>query len=105
MNPDGSGVVRLTNSPGYDAEPAISPDGRKVAFASFREGTYCCGVYVMSEIDGSGVVRLTSGRAPAWSRDGSKITFTRDANGRVNGLVLHQGGEDRIGRKVTSGVK
>src|SRR5919109_480319 len=77
MNPDGTGIVRLTNSPGYDGEPAGSPDGHKVAFASFRTGTYCCGVYVMSAIDGSGVVRLNDGRAPAWSPDGSKIAFTR----------------------------
>jgi len=92
MNPDGSGVVRLTNSPGYDAEPAISPDGRKVAFASFRQGTYCCGVYVMSEIDGSGVVRLTSGRAPAWSRDGSKIAFTRDGSAGSGIYVMNADG-------------
>ena len=92
MNPDGSGVVRLTNSPGYDAEPAISPDGRKVAFASFRQGTYCCGVYVMSESDGSGVVRLTSGRAPAWSRDGLKIAFTRDGSAGSGIYVMNADG-------------
>src|SRR5438270_6662431 len=30
----GSGLVRLTNSPGYDAEPALSRDGSKIAFVS-----------------------------------------------------------------------
>ena len=78
MNQDGSGVVRLTNSPGYDAEPSLSRDGSKVAFVSFREGTYCCGIYVMNASDGSGLVHLPPGRAPAWSPDGSKIAFTRD---------------------------
>jgi len=82
MNQVGGGLVRLTNSPGYDAEPALSHDGSKIAFASFREGTYCCGVYVMNAADGSGVARLTSGRSPAWSPNGLKIAFTRsDANG------------------------
>src|SRR5207237_466973 len=77
MNQEGVALVRLTNSPGYDGEPALSRDGSKVAFASFREGTYCCGVYVMNAADGSGVGRLTTGRSPAWSHDGSKIAFTR----------------------------
>ncbi len=77
MYQDGSGLVRLTTSPGYDAEPAVSPDGHKIAFASFRTGVYCCGIYVMSATDGSGVVRLTDGREPTWSPDGSKIAFTR----------------------------
>lgn len=30
----------------------------------------------------------------------AQITFTRSADGNVTGLVLHQNGEDRVGRKV-----
>ncbi len=36
MNDDGTGVVRLTNHPDEDADPAWSPDGQKIAFT--REG-------------------------------------------------------------------
>jgi dipeptidyl aminopeptidase/acylaminoacyl peptidase len=32
MNPDGSGVTKLTNLPGNEDEPDWSPDGNKIAF-------------------------------------------------------------------------
>ena len=38
MNADGSAPTRLTNDPATDDLPSISPDGRKVAFSSDREG-------------------------------------------------------------------
>ncbi len=96
MNPDGSGLVRLTNSPGYDADPAFSPDMSKIAFTSFREGTYCCGIYLMNASDGSGVARLTTGRAPTWSPDGSKIAFTRDGVGGQDIWVMNVTGSGVI---------
>src|SRR5688572_18030321 len=35
---DGSDMKRLTNSPAYDAEAVVSPDGRKILFTSARDG-------------------------------------------------------------------
>ena len=35
-NRDGSGIKRLTGSPGYDAEAAYSPDGNRIVFCSLR---------------------------------------------------------------------
>ncbi len=37
-DPDGSHIVRLTHSPGYDAEGVYSNDGRKILFTSIRDG-------------------------------------------------------------------
>jgi len=37
-NLDGSGLKRLTKSPGYDAEGTISRDGKKIVFTSMRAG-------------------------------------------------------------------
>ena len=37
MQPDGSGVVRLTFEPAYDADPSQSPNGSRIAFTSSRD--------------------------------------------------------------------
>jgi len=38
MDAEGSNPVRLTDNPAYDAYPAWSPDGTRIAFASDRYG-------------------------------------------------------------------
>ena len=68
MNADGSRLRRLTSDPGFDRAPVWSPDGRKIAFVSFRDGNG--EVYVMTA-DGSGQRNLTRSPRnegpPAWS--------------------------------------
>ena len=74
-NADGSNLRNITNSPGYDAEPTIGPDGR-IVFTSVRDGDM--EIYSM-EADGSDVRRLTNrvgpDGGPFYNRDGSKIVF------------------------------
>ncbi len=53
---DGGNLTRLTSNDGYDAEGAVSPDGRRIVFTSFRAGDL--DLYVM-DADGSHVTRLT----------------------------------------------
>jgi Tol biopolymer transport system component len=53
---DGKNLTRLTDHDGYDAEGAVSPDGRRIVFTSLRNGDL--DLYVM-DADGSGVTRLT----------------------------------------------
>ncbi len=73
--PDGSGVERLTDTPGYDAEATVGPDGR-IVFTSVRDGDM--EIYSMNP-DGSDVRRLTHRQGPDggpfFSPDGSKIIF------------------------------
>ena len=56
INPDGTGLTRLTDQPGQDRVPSWSPDGTRIAFASFRGGLW--GIYVMGA-DGSDVALVT----------------------------------------------
>lgn len=53
---DGSDIKRLTNTPGYDAEATISPDGKKIIFTSERTGDL--ELWSM-DIDGSNLKQLT----------------------------------------------
>lgn len=55
--PDGKNIKNLTNSPGYDAEATISPDGKKIIFTSERDGDL--ELYSM-DINGKNIKRLTS---------------------------------------------
>jgi Tol biopolymer transport system component len=76
INPDGTGETVLTDHPARDGDPSFSPDGTKIAFESFRDGS--SEVYVMNA-DGTGVTRLTfapgEDRGTSWSPDGSRIAF------------------------------
>lgn len=54
---DGSNLVRLTETPGYDAEAVYSNDGSKILFTSTRDGDL--ELYSMRP-DGSEVTRLTN---------------------------------------------
>jgi Tol biopolymer transport system component len=69
MNADGSGERRLTRQGVRNRAPAWSPDGRKIAFISRRDGN--AEIYVMNA-DGSGQRNLTRTRGRhessfAWS--------------------------------------
>jgi Tol biopolymer transport system component len=73
---DGSDLRRIVAHPGYDAEGAVSPDGRRIVFTSLRDGDldlYLC------DADGGGVRRLTDrpgyDGGPFFSWDGRQIVW------------------------------
>jgi PKD repeat protein len=76
VNADGTNLLRLTNDPGRDIDPAWSPDGSKIAFVTSRFG----GLLQLASMrpDGSAVGLVGAGVfgwAPAWSPDGRQIAF------------------------------
>ena len=81
---DGSMPDSLDRGARRGEEPAQSPDGSRIAFASFRDGNG--EIYVMGA-DGSGPENMTRHEAwdvsPAWSPDGRRIAFVSDRNGDV----------------------
>ena len=85
MNADGTGGVptNLTTNLFNDYAAAFSPDGLKIAFTSDRN--FNTDIYVMSAVDGTGLMRLTTDldfdEFPSFSPDGSKIVFQSFRNG------------------------
>lgn len=74
---DSRRTVRLTNTPVWsEEEPAVSPDGRSIAYSRSWNGPRT--IWIMS-VDGRRARRLTGGGdgSPAWSPDARFIYFDR----------------------------
>ena len=82
MNPNGSGVVNLTNNASSDIEPVLSPDGTKIAFVTNRSGN--SDVYVMNS-DGTNAAQFTTNTSvdefPAWSPDSKALVWDSNRDG------------------------
>jgi Tol biopolymer transport system component len=83
VNADGTGLRQLTDDPAGDSTPAFSPDGRRIAFVSDRDGLHQ--LYVM-DADGTHQSRLTRGESrlfnPQWSPDGRRIVYYAEKGDR-----------------------
>jgi Tol biopolymer transport system component len=90
-NEDGSDLVRLTETDGYDAEATLSRDGEWIVFTSVREGDL--DIYTM-RADGTEVTRLTDevgyDGGPFFSYDGSKIVYRAHHPGTDEAIADYQ---------------
>ncbi len=84
-----TGEIRpLTDRPGPDRDPAVSPDGSQIAFVGYedRTRTYQVSQLQVMNIDGSGHRTLAadldrSVSSPVWAADGSGVYFQYDDEG------------------------
>jgi Tol biopolymer transport system component len=90
INPDGSGLARLTHDGATKRYPRWSPDAQRVAYVSEVDGLSQVFLLSMSDYQVTQLTDLPDGAAdPAWSPDGgSQIAVFQPGSGRNQILIV-----------------
>ncbi len=103
--------IQLTAHPGVEQNPALSPDGRFIAYTWDGGDLNNRDIYIQ-QTNGGQIVRVTSysgaDRQPVWSPDGMQLAFLRadEKVGEPDHLILVQtlGGPERELARVDGGL-
>ena len=101
-----TGLTRITtNENADDMQPTVSPDGKRIAFASDRDGDW--EIYVMKAAPESATnrpVKLTKNTvrdsSPDWSPDGARLAFERGESQSFEIMAMKAAPEGRKNRPV-----
>ena len=92
-NPDGVNEFRLTDQP--DSSPRVSPDSKRIAFISARDGN---DELYMIDVDGTNLARVTQTDAPeydiSWSPNGQAILFVSEKDGNPEIYSISRNGSN-----------
>ncbi|MET0133166.1 MAG: amidohydrolase, partial [Kibdelosporangium sp.] len=96
MDAAGGRPVKLTSGRFDHREPVFSPDGKRLAFSSDRDGSY--GIWLLDLASGA-LTAVTSTpdeeAAPRWSADGTRLVFTVNDVG-IDVLTVATGERERV---------
>jgi len=89
-------IETVVSDPSFDGDPSFSPDGKRIAFVSGRDGNQ--EIYVQ-DTDGSHLQRLTNHPAhdafPTFSPDGTQIAFNSNREGENSDIyIMNADGSD-----------
>lgn len=90
-------MYRVTDHDEHDGGPSFSPDGRQIAFHSYRDGE-APDIYVVN-LDGTGTRRVTYDSSvmdvfPVFSPDGSEILFHSERDGNSEIYIMNADGSN-----------
>jgi hypothetical protein len=88
-------ILRLTNNPAVDMQPALAPDSLRVAYVSNQNGN---NEIYLTGTDRRPAVNLTNNpgddQQPTWSPDGNWIAFTSNRDGNQEIYIMRSDGSD-----------
>ena len=94
MNEDGTGWRMLFQFKGYAAcgSPAVSPDGKLIAFDAWSINPRTSAAMFIMSIEGGAPRELANGAMPTWSKDGTMLAYSRSGIG----VITADGSETRV---------
>jgi len=88
-------ILRLTNNPAVDMQPALAPDSSRVAYASNQNGN---NEIYLTGTDRRPPVNLTNNpgddQQPTWSPDGNWIAFASNRDGNQEIYIMRSDGSE-----------